>query len=207
VNNPGSDIIAQLNVSRETLDQLVVFVEVLRKWNDRINLVSRSSMDDVWSRHILDSAQLFRCVEPAAHWVDIGTGGGLPGMIVAIMAQREWPDTRVTMIESDQRKVAFLRAAAREVGVTCAFKAGRIESVPQQGANILSARALADLKTLMKYTKLHMLPDGVALFPKGAAWEKEVADAQEQWHFDYEAIKSLTNPQSVILKIKGVSRV
>lgn len=195
-----------LDVSRETLERLERFAALLEKWNPRINLVSRNSLPHVWERHIVDSIQVFRCTKPAGHWVDLGSGGGFPGIIIAILAADEAPDLRVTLVESDQRKSAFLRTAARETGVTCDVIARRIEAVEPLQADILSARALADLDTLLGFAERHLKPAGMALFPKGATWEKECDAARKRWNFAAEAITSKTDPDAVILKIEGVSR-
>ncbi len=196
----------ELNVSRETSGRLARFAALLEKWNPRINLVSRNSMADLWTRHIVDSVQVFRCVTPAGHWVDLGSGGGFPGLIVAILAVDEVPDLRVTLIESDQRKAAFLRAAARETGAVCTVISKRIEAVESQKADILSARALADLDGLLGFAERHLNPEGVALFPKGVTWQKETDAARQRWNFRAEEITSITDPEAVILKIEGVSR-
>ncbi|MDE4275328.1 16S rRNA (guanine(527)-N(7))-methyltransferase RsmG [Phaeobacter gallaeciensis] len=200
-------LLERLNVSRETLDRLKIFEQVLLKWNPKINLVSRNSLDDLWTRHIIDSVQVFRCVSPPNHWVDMGSGGGLPGVIVAIMAAEESPDTKVTLIESDQRKSAFLRTAARECGAKLTVISKRIEQADPQNADVLSARALADLSLLLEFSERHLSPTGTALFPKGANWKKEVDNARQRWRFDFEPITSLTEPDAVVLKIEGVARV
>lgn len=203
-----SDIkaVESFDVSRETIERLRIFNAVITKWNPKINLVSRASLPDLWTRHIADSIQVFRCVSPYGHWVDLGSGGGFPGLIVAILAVDEAPDLNVTLVESDQRKSAFLRTAARETGVSCTVVSERIEKLPRFNANILSARALADLSALLGYADQHLSREGTALFPKGATWEKEVADARRKWQFDAEPITSLTDSDAVILKIEGVSR-
>jgi 16S rRNA (guanine527-N7)-methyltransferase len=200
-------LLERLNVSRETFDRLKIFEQVLLKWNPKINLVSRNSLDDLWTRHIIDSVQVFRCVSPPNHWVDMGSGGGLPGVIVAIMAAEESPNTKVTLIESDQRKSAFLRTAARECGAKLTVISKRIEQADPQNADVLSARALADLSLLLKFSERHLSPTGTALFPKGANWKKEVDNARQRWRFDFEPITSLTEPDAVVLKIEGVARV
>lgn len=202
-----SDLLARFDVSRETIDQLQVFSDLLAKWNPKINLVSRSSLDDMWNRHIVDSIQVFRCVSPAGHWVDLGSGGGLPGAIVGIIALSEAPDLKVTLVESDQRKSVFLRTVARETGAKFTVMSERIEKVPPLNADILSARALANLSTLLEYSDRHLSATGVGLFPKGVNWEKEVTDARQRWHFQTEPITSVTEPGAVILKVLGVSRV
>ncbi len=197
---------SKFDVSRETFDRLDTYVELVKRWNPKINLVSRSSLEDIWDRHILDSVQVYRCATTAETWVDIGAGGGFPGMVCAIMALEESPNTRFQFVESDQRKSAFLRNVARECGVTCQVISKRIESVEPLEADILSARALADLRTLLSFCDRHLSENGTALLPKGANWKKELSEAQEEWKFDVEPITSLTEPQAVILKIKGVSR-
>jgi 16S rRNA (guanine527-N7)-methyltransferase len=197
----------QLNVSRETFERLQVFEAVIRKWNPSINLISRNSMAELWERHIVDSVQVFRATEPKGHWVDLGSGGGFPGLIISILAHEEAPDLNVTLVESDQRKSAFLRNAARECGVKCKVISKRIEQAEPQNADILSARALADLSLLLEFADRHLSPGGVALFPKGVSWKKELEQARNKWSFDAEAITSLTEPDAAILKIKGVTRV
>ncbi|UWS79596.1 16S rRNA (guanine(527)-N(7))-methyltransferase RsmG [Phaeobacter sp. G2] len=200
-------LLDQLNVSRETIERLEKFEEVLLKWNPRINLVSKSSLTDLWQRHIVDSVQVFTCVEDAGQsWVDIGSGGGFPGIVVAIMAAERSPKTKVTLIESDQRKSAFLRTAARECGVSISVLTERIEQAVQQNADILSARAVADLDALLEFSQRHLAVDGTAVFPKGVNWKKEVDKAAQRWRFDVEPITSLTETEAVILKIKGVAR-
>ena len=198
---------SSLGVSRETFDRFCVFAELLRKWSPKINLVSRQSMSDLWDRHIRDSLQIVRQAPKAERWLDLGSGGGFPGMIAAIVALDEQPTQAVTMMESDRRKAVFLRTAARETGVRCTVLAERIESVPPQDAHVLSARALADLSTLLGFAERHLAENGTALFPKGATWKKELAEARREWRFDAEEITSETESEAVILKIKGVQRV
>ncbi|TNE61092.1 MAG: 16S rRNA (guanine(527)-N(7))-methyltransferase RsmG [Sphingomonadales bacterium] len=200
-------LLAELDVSRETLSRLEHFAEILKKWNPRINLVSRASLEQLWTRHIIDSVQVFRCVKPNGHWVDLGSGGGFPGVIVGILAAEEAPELTITLIESDQRKSAFLRTAARECGVKLEVLSERIETVEPQDADILSARALADLDTLLGFSERHLKKNGVALFPKGISWGKECEQARLRWNFSAEPITSRTEPDAVILKIEGVSRV
>jgi len=112
------EILKDLNVSRETVDRLNDFVILLEKWNKAINLVSKATLDHVWSRHILDSAQIFMYGSMAKLWVDIGTGGGLPGFVVAVLAAEKAPQMCVTLVESDQRKAEFLREASRALSLS-----------------------------------------------------------------------------------------
>lgn len=204
----GSHVLGaeDLSVSRETFDRIETFVSLVQRWNPKINLVSRNSLKEIWTRHILDSVQVFRCIEPPDHWVDLGSGGGFPGIVCALMAVEASPKTRFTLVESDQRKSAFLRTAVRELGANCQVISKRIEAVEPLNADVLTARALAELSKLLSFSDLHLRETGVALFPKGATWKKEIADARQEWNFEAEPITSLTEPQAVILKIKGVSR-
>ncbi|WP_299983617.1 16S rRNA (guanine(527)-N(7))-methyltransferase RsmG [uncultured Ruegeria sp.] len=195
-----------LDVSRETFDRLASYVALLERWNPRINLVSRNSLKDIWVRHIQDSIQVYRNADSARQWVDLGSGGGFPGMVCAIMAIEDAPRTRFTLVESDQRKSAFLRTVARESGANCRVISRRIEAIEPLDADVLSARALADLTMLMSFCDRHLSNDGAALLPKGETWEKELTEARKEWKFEAEPIRSLTEPQSVILKIRGVTR-
>ena len=198
---------SKYDVSRETCERLQIFAETLEKWNPKINLVSKNSLRDLWTRHILDSVQVFGVPTLGTSWLDIGSGGGLPGIIIAILAAEKAPDMKVTLIESDQRKCAFLRNVARECGVKVSVKSQRIEAVVGIQADVLSARALAELSDLLSFSEHHLAQSGTAVFPKGANWKKEVDNARKRWRFECEEITSLTEPEAVILKIKGVARV
>ena len=195
-----------MDVSRETEGRLRTLADLVLKWTQKINLISKNTQNEIWNRHILDSLQVAEIATPCAHWVDIGSGGGFPGLVVATYAQEYWPDTRFTLIESDQRKCAFLRAAIRALSLNASVISARIEMAEPQNADILSARALADLSDLLGFADRHLLADGIALFQKGASWEKEVANARQSWNFNCEAIRSETQDAAVILKIKGVMR-
>ena len=198
----------QMDVSRETLDRLIRYAALLEKWNPAINLVSKSTLASLWSRHMLDSAQIFDFMpEGARHWADLGSGGGFPGLVVAILAAEQAPDLRVTLVESDRRKATFLSTVLRETGVTATVRAERIEDVPPLAADVLSARALAALSQLLGFAEMHLSATGVGLFPKGSAWKSELRDARQEWSFSCQEQPSVTDPEAVILKIQGVSRV
>ena len=134
------------DVSRETQERLEIYGDLLTKWNPRINLVSKKSLDEMWTRHFADSAQIFALAPHSVdHWVDMGSGGGFPGLVVAILGQDGGSPRRMTLIESDARKAAFLRVVIRETGLTATVLNERIEKAAPQSANVLSARALTDL--------------------------------------------------------------
>lgn len=199
--------LGRMNVSRETIERLEIYASLLTKWNQKINLVSRESLKDLWERHFVDSSQLFHVCPQGGAWLDMGSGGGFPGLVVAILAKGAGSAAEVTLIESDQRKAAFLRSVARETGVTCRIIASRIEAAPPQKAQTVSARALTDLSNLLGFTERHLAPEGTALFPKGRNWKKEVQSASGEWQFDFVPITSWTDPEAAILQIKGVARV
>jgi 16S rRNA (guanine527-N7)-methyltransferase len=196
------------NVSRETLAGLTQYVALLEKWNPRINLVSRSTLDDVWTRHIQDSFQLFDLAQSeSSHWVDIGSGGGFPGLVIALLAAEKRPNLRVTLVESDQRKATFLRQVIRETGLSATVISERIEVTAPLAATTLSARALAELSTLCDYADRHLVTGGIALFPKGASWKKEMSAADASWSYSLLTHTSQTDPNSVILQIGELAHV
>lgn len=196
-----------LNVSRETLDKLKAFVALVEKWTVKINLISKASIPHIWNRHIVDSAQLFELAPKQGHWVDIGSGGGFPGVVLAILASENPDPLRFTLVESDQRKCAFLRTASRELDLGVTVRSERIESIEPLKADILTARALADLSDLLGFADRHLLPTGLALFPKGAQWKKEDREARKLWSYDCEPVKSKTSADAAILSIKEIARV
>lgn len=197
-----------VDVSRETFARLEVFADVLERWTRKINLISPGSVSEIWTRHIADSAQIF-ALAPRREglWVDLGTGGGLPGAVIAILAAEQAPSLQVMCVESDRRKAVFLGVVSRETGVPFRVLDERVESIPSLGADVLSARALAPLDTLLSFSALHLARGGVGLFPKGAQHEKERTEAEKNWQFDCEAITSCTDPAAVIFKIGAPKRV
>ena len=195
------------DVSRETFERLEAYVALIEKWNPKINLVSKSSLPEIWNRHIWDSAQIFDIAVEGSVWADFGSGGGLPGIVLAIFAKELRPDMQFYLVESDQRKCAFLRNAVREIGLNVKIHAERIEVLDPIGASVISARALTDLNGLLEFVERHSAKNGVAILPKGETWEKEILQAQENWSFEYEEITSKTNNDAAILKIKDFARV
>lgn len=190
-----------VNVSRETLIRLEVYAELLKDWQTRMNLVSNSSLDDLWRRHFLDSAQLFRLLSPRpSPLFDLGSGAGFPGMVLAIMGV---PD--VTLIESNQKKSSFLREVAKETGTKVTIFADRTEQFYGPApANTIVARALAPLDKLIPLAKPLLARGGEFLFMKGARADEELTIASEKWHIDVERIRSLSDDQATILRITQV---
>ncbi|MFV2038465.1 MAG: 16S rRNA (guanine(527)-N(7))-methyltransferase RsmG [Paracoccaceae bacterium] len=203
-----ADFAEKFDVSRETIQRLDEFELLLRKWNPAINLVARSTLDDIWRRHIADSAQIWQYAQPGFdHWVDFGTGGGFPGLVVAILAAEHHPHGRVTMVESDQRKATFLRIVAAQLKLSANIFTERAEELQPQSADIVSARAVAPLKLLLKYAHRHLKPSGRALFMKGKSFRSEVAEALESWAFQSDEYTSTTDGSAVVLSLGDIRRV
>ena len=195
------------NVSRETLVRLEEYAALLAKWNPVINLVSKSTLPDVWQRHMRDSAQLWPlCPKGARLWVDMGSGGGFPGIVIAILAAEFAPDMRVVLIESDQRKATFLRTVAQTLGLELRVESQRAEDVPPLGADVVSARALTALSGLLPLAQRHLAENGVAIFPKGQSAAQELTDALELWQFAVTKTPSETDHQAVVLQIRDIAR-
>jgi len=196
------------SVSRETSERLEAYVALLRKWNAHINLVSPRSLDAVWDRHIADSAQLLDLAAgPWSSWADIGSGGGLPGVIVAIMSAVAGPKGGVTLVESDSRKAAFLGEVSRACGVSFEVVCGRAETAGPLSADVLSARALAPLVELLEFADRHVEPQGICLFPKGETVHTEIEVARSRWWFEPRLHASRTNAGSFIVEIGEFERV
>jgi 16S rRNA (guanine527-N7)-methyltransferase len=207
VSVESSDPLARLGVSRETYAALEGLEALVNRWNPAINLVGRSTVKEIWPRHILDSAQLFELSgEGSRHWVDLGSGGGFPGLVIAIIAHELRPEMRVTLVESDARKATFLREACRTLQLSSFVAHDRIQSLAPQHADVLSARALAPLSGLLAFAERHLSKDGVALFPKGVRRDDEVKEARAAWDFELEAVASLSDPTAAILMIRKVKR-
>lgn len=194
-------------VSRETRDRLQAYLDLLTRWQRRINLVGARTLDDPWRRHVLDSAQLFpllpmssKCGAPHVldHVLDMGSGAGFPGLVLAILGVEN-----MTLVDSDKRKCAFLREAARITETRVAIHAERIETlagrVPQP--DVITARAVAPLSLLLNRVKLFLKPNLICLFPKGRRAEEELTALQNACHIKIERIPSITDPSGTILRL------
>jgi 16S rRNA (guanine527-N7)-methyltransferase len=195
------------NVSRETLAHLRQFEEIVLKWTKKINLISSGDSLHIWNRHILDSVQVYNISDQSGNWLDIGSGGGFPGIIMAILAREDCPEQKFFLVDSDERKCAFLRTVSRELGLNVQVFPERAENLSPMNASVLSARALGDLNSLLFHVERHLASTGVALLPKGIRWEQEHEVAQKLWSYDLEVIRSKTNADATILKIKELTRV
>lgn len=201
-----AEFAADTGVSRETIERLTAYAELLRKWQPKINLVSGTTLDDLWRRHMLDCAQLKRLLPINTRSVaDLGSGAGFPGLVLAILGVHE-----VHLIDSDQRKCVFLIEAARTAGLDPGRNPivhnSRIEAVSGLEVDAVTARACAPLDQLLTYTQKFLWHDGKALFLKGAAVEEELTTARKNWHMEVERFPSASDPKGSILRIGQVRR-
>lgn len=193
-------------VSRETQEKLEHFAELFRKWAKSINLIAPSTLEELWTRHIADSAQIFQIRPQPGIWVDLGSGGGFPGIVTAILAS-EFETGWVHLVESNQKKASFLRVALLETQARGTVHPLRIEdAVAKIGpCDVISARALADLSQLFRYASPWMVgTNTTALLHKGRDYRSELEKARGDWAFDLVTHPSVIETDSVILEISGL---
>lgn len=196
-------------VSRETTQRLDRFVELLLSRQRITNLISSSTIPQLWTRHIADSLQLVDLAPDARVWIDVGTGGGFPGLVVGcVLADR--PGTSVQLIESSLKKAAFLRDTARALGIPAAVHGIRVEDfakIFQGRADVVSARALAPLKSLLALCFPLLRKNGVTgLFPKGQNAQLELGEAANSWKMKVELVPSRTDPAGRIVVVRDLER-
>lgn len=191
------------NVSRETHQTLERFAALLLRWNRTVNLVARGDELDLWPRHIADSLQLVPLIPPKVERaIDLGSGGGFPGLVLAIVT-----GIRFDLVESDQRKAAFLREAIRATGAPAVVHAARVESLRLPPAPLVTARALAPLPRLLALAGPLLAPAGLCLFLKGSNAASELTAAGTEWHMQMTSVPSRTAPDACILRISDIARV
>ncbi|MFK0685910.1 16S rRNA (guanine(527)-N(7))-methyltransferase RsmG [Ochrobactrum sp. BD67] len=194
-------------VSRETADRLIAFEELFRKWSKAINLASPSTLNELWTRHILDSAQLFPLAGDAKNWLDIGSGGGFPGIVTACFLADQ-PGSAIDLIESAGKKAAFLRTAAGHLNVPAHIHSARIEAMWQkiETPQVVTARALASLNDLFGLAEPWLTNGAKALFQKGRDYQREIDESRVGWSFDLVQHQSAIDQASVILEISNLRR-
>jgi 16S rRNA (guanine527-N7)-methyltransferase len=193
---------AAANVSRETLSRFEAYHDLLTRWQATLNLVGGRTLGDAWGRHFWDSAQLHRHIAPDATLVDLGSGAGFPGLVLAILG-----GCTVHLVEADQRKAAFLREAARVTETEIVLHVGRAEALEPVAADIVTARALASIDTLLGLAAPWLRDGGVCLFPKGRLAEDEIAAARQRWRFSVTRIASRSDPDATILRLGDIAHV
>ena len=176
---------------------------MLADWNTRMNLVSAASLPEFWPRHAFDSAQLRQIMPEARTWVDIGAGGGFPGLVLAILLKGE-ARVRVHLVESVAKRCRFLEAVSEALRLPAKVHNARAESLSLK-ADVVTARAVAPLGRLLSFAQPYMARGAVGLFPKGRGAETEIADAREAWRFTCNIVPSLSDPEGRILKVEGLA--
>ena len=197
------EAVAGRDVSRETFDLLGRYVTLLTQENERQNLVARSTIDDIWQRHIADSAQLVRFAQrPDSSWLDIGSGAGLPGLVIAILTEAP-----MTLVEPRRLRAEFLARAVQELRLTgrVAVHAAKVERIAGK-FDVITARAVASVESLLSISH-HLSTDKTLwLFPKGKSAQSELDEARAKWQGDFRLETSLTSDEAAILVASGVRR-
>ncbi|HEY0106321.1 MAG TPA: 16S rRNA (guanine(527)-N(7))-methyltransferase RsmG [Rhizomicrobium sp.] len=196
---------AQTGVSRETLARLKAYVGLLEDWNARHNLVSRTSLEDVWRRHVWDSAQLASFIPPSAKTlIDLGSGAGFPGLVLAALFRDR---IAVTLVEATGKKAAFLAAAAERMRLAVDIRNARIEAIAPRAFDVVSARALAPLGRLLAYAQNFTGAQTVCLLLKGQSLAGELTETRKSWRMQTLQHQSATDPSGVILEVRELEHV
>jgi 16S rRNA (guanine527-N7)-methyltransferase len=191
------------DVSRETIEKLVIYQRLLEKWQAKINLVSATTLPDIWLRHFLDSWQVLAGLGDAPTVADLGAGAGFPGLVIAICA----PAKTLHLIESDARKCAFQIEVARETGAKIQIHNARAETLAGKLAvAAVTSRALAPLDKLLELAVPLLEPDGLCTFLKGATHKAELTQAETAWHMRVSAVASMTEPDAAVLTLREIKR-
>jgi len=199
-----AEVKRQLDVPRDTLELMDAFVQLLRVENDRQNLVSRASLDAVWERHVLDSAQLIRFApDKARSWLDLGTGAGFPGLIMPLFHPAD-----MVLVESRRLRADFLRTAASTLGIAARVEilCSKLEAVPTRTFDVISARAFAPLPRLLDLAERFSTPETIWILPKGRNAKSELDAAQSSWQGDFRLEPSLTDAEAQIVVATRVRR-
>ncbi len=199
------NFIEKYNVSRETFELLKAYKASLVEWQKKFNLVSNSSLEDCWNRHFVDSAQLFKFIpKDAKTLLDFGSGAGFPAMVLAIMAKEKTPYLKISLVESIAKKTLYLNEVKKICGLDVEILNQRIESLPYKKVDVITSRAMASLKELLKYTQAFCSEKTVCIFPKGKKYAEEIEEARKDWNFDCQIFDSETSDEGKILVIKNL---
>ena len=197
--------IENFSVSHETICQLKTYLSLLQEWQTKFNLVSKSSLEDAWNRHFLDSMQLFKYIPQSAKTlVDFGSGAGFPGMVLAIMAKENTPYLKVTLVESIKKKTMYLNEVAKVTSTPVTIINDRIENLPPQKADVITSRAMCSLDELLKYAYRFTSRKTKCIFPKGKKYAEEISEAEKHWNFEYKIIPSMTSEEGAIVIITNL---
>ena len=203
-----ADLAAAFDLAPETRSRLETYADVLIRWQRAMNLVAPNTLPDLWHRHMADSLQLARFIPPRDGFLaDLGSGAGFPGLVLAAhFADHGGPS--VILVESDQRKAAFLRETARAMEISVEILSTRIESDANLArlscVDFVTARALAPLPRLFSFVSPFLSPAAVCIFPKGRSVAREIKEARETWSFSLEEHPSLTEDEASILMVRAI---
>jgi 16S rRNA (guanine527-N7)-methyltransferase len=195
-------------VSRETFSALETLVQEVERWNRSINLIGPATVHDIWRRHIVDSAQVLTWAQEETEWLDIGSGAGFPGLVIAILL-KDRPGIHVALYEPNKKKAGFLTSMVGRLSLPVTVAAERFDAGTAlvRQPEVISSRALAPLRDLLTMCEGVMQGATKALFHKGRDYRAEIAEAADIWHFDLLEHASVVDPASVILEISGLRRL
>ena len=200
-----NEFVKSLNVSRETLNSFCEYENLLSKWNEKINLVSKNTLVDIWERHFLDSGQIIKHVEASGkRWVDVGSGAGFPGLVVALLLRERRIDCDLVLVEKNPKKGFFLKEVIRKLNLSVEVVNDNIYTLEPLNADILTARAFSDLNNLIEIAFRHRKKEGICLFLKGENYRIELDKTLNYWFFDYDIVDSLSSSSGKIIRVKQI---
>ena len=200
-----NEFVKSLNVSRETLNGFYEYESLLSKWNKKINLVSKNTLVDIWERHFLDSGQIIKHVEASGkRWVDVGSGAGFPGLVVALLLRDRKIDCDLVLVEKNPKKGFFLNEVIRKLNLSVEVVNDNIDTLEPLNADILTARAFSELNNLIEVAFRHRKKEGICLFLKGENYRIELDKTLNYWFFDYDIVDSLSSSSGKIIRVKKI---
>ena len=200
-----NEFVKSLNVSRETLNGFYEYEILLSKWNEKINLVSKNTLVDIWERHFLDSGQIIKHVEASGKkWVDLGSGAGFPGLVVALLLRDRKIDCDLVLVEKNPKKGFFLNEVIRKLNLSVEVVNNNIDTLEPLNADILTARAFSELNNLIEIAFRHRKKEGICLFLKGENYRIELDKTLNYWFFDYDIVDSLSSSSGKIIRVKKI---
>ena len=201
----NNKFVKSLNVSRETLNGFYEYETLLSKWNEKINLVSKNTLVDIWERHFLDSGQIIKHVEASGkRWVDVGSGAGFPGLVVALLLRDRKIDCDLVLVEKNSKKGFFLNEVIRKLNLSVEVVNENIDNLEPLNADILTARAFSELNNLIEIAFRHRKKEGICIFLKGENYRIELDKTLNYWFFDYDIVDSLSSSSGKIIRVKKI---
>lgn len=201
------NILEVYNVSRETINELKKYEALVVEWNNKFNLISKSSVQYIWGRHILDSLQLCQFVKNTDKIMyDFGSGAGFPAIVLSIVGKQLFPELKIFLVESITKKALFLNTVKNELNLNIEVINGRIENIKAENIDLISSRAMASLDKLIDYSKPFCNKNTRLIFPKGSKYKDEIDLSLKTWKFDFDVIQSKTDETGKILYIRNIRR-